>query len=170
MFNGLLWTQPGSAEQLWHVDGEHLYSDTDPAQSMAVTWGANTTACRRADNLPAHCLNVFVPLVDITADNGATEFLLGSHKRTGGGTELVWQDVGHRAAIGMEHDTPICPVLPAGSVLLFDYRILHRGLAHSGTKPRPVLCATFTSASITWSLRVACTSYDRIRVGWLGAE
>ena len=24
-FNGLLWTEPGAAEQAWHADGEHLF-------------------------------------------------------------------------------------------------------------------------------------------------
>lgn len=65
LFNGLLMTRPGSAEQLWHVDGEHLFS-TPSGEAEAVSGAAAA--------LPAHCVNVFVPLVDITRANGATEF------------------------------------------------------------------------------------------------
>eukprot|EP00965_Chrysotila_dentata_P130163 4303741-Pleurochrysis_carterae.AAC.1 len=30
--------------------------------------------------LPAHALNVFIPLVDLTPQSGATQFALGTHK------------------------------------------------------------------------------------------
>jgi len=33
--------------------------------------------------------------------------------------------------------------VPAGSVVLFDYRVLHRGRAHAGAEPRPVLYFTY---------------------------
>lgn len=65
LFNGLLMTRPGSSEQLWHVDGEHLFS-TPSGEAEDVSGSAAA--------LPAHCVNVFVPLVDITRSNGATEF------------------------------------------------------------------------------------------------
>ena len=95
--------------------------------------------------LPPHCVNVFVPLVDITAHNGGTEFCLGSHKLTvDGGADVMWQDSGHKDAIGFD-GTPVAPTFCAGSVLLFDYRVLHRGLAHEGlpNERRPVLYFTY---------------------------
>ena len=35
---------------------------------------------RQAPSLPAYAINVFLPLVDLTDANGATEFAPGSHK------------------------------------------------------------------------------------------
>eukprot|EP01047_Picozoa_sp_COSAG01_P078605 COSAG01_NODE_14589_length_1435_cov_2.008234_2_plen_178_part_00 len=91
-----------------------------------------------------HCINVFVPLVDITTTNGATEFCLGSHNATDILPELVWQDHKWRDAIGFT-DEPVCYQIPAGSVLLFDYRLLHRGLAHTSPEQgdRPLLYFTY---------------------------
>jgi ectoine hydroxylase-related dioxygenase (phytanoyl-CoA dioxygenase family) len=86
LFNGLLMTKPGSDEQLWHVDGEHLFTATHPRKDHS------DDACNPAPpTLPVHCINVFVPLVDITATNGATEFCTGSHTLTDISPELVWQ-------------------------------------------------------------------------------
>ena len=43
--------------------------------------------------LPAHCINVFIPLVDVGPENGATEFCLGSHFHTKNfPDDIVWQD------------------------------------------------------------------------------
>lgn len=44
---------PGALQQSWHCDGPHL---------------------SLSEILPCHCLNIFVPLVDITSENGPTEF------------------------------------------------------------------------------------------------
>ena len=43
--------------QGWHADGEQLCPDV---------------------RLPPHCLNVFVPLVELTPENGSTEFCPGA--------------------------------------------------------------------------------------------
>ena len=84
LFNGLLMTKPGSAEQLWHADGEHLFSTTHSGGPHRGADGSFST-------LPAHALNVFIPLVDLTAENGVTEFCLGSHYATNISPEIVWQ-------------------------------------------------------------------------------
>lgn len=44
---------PGCENQAWHTDGPHMSATKD---------------------LPCHCLNVFVPLVDVDLSNGPTEF------------------------------------------------------------------------------------------------
>ena len=54
----------GGIDQAWHQDGGHLFEE--------------------GEHLPCHCLNVFVPLVDITEQNGPTQFVLGSHHRSFG--------------------------------------------------------------------------------------
>ena len=51
--------EPGACEQSWHADGGHL--------SVAT-------------HLPCHCLNVFLPLIDITEELGPTELRPGAQK------------------------------------------------------------------------------------------
>ncbi|GMH56863.1 hypothetical protein TrRE_jg334, partial [Triparma retinervis] len=72
----------------------------------------------------ARGLSVIVPLVDFTEENGGTQLLLGSH----------------------ESPCPIGPsegartvVAPAGSVVAYDSRTIHRGLGNSTSSSRPAL-------------------------------
>ena len=74
-------------DQKWHTDGRNSANDTD-------------------------ALTVFIPLVDVTAANGATEFVLGSHAESSGGA----QSDDERSA----RATPL--LVPAGSAIAFDYR------------------------------------------------
>lgn len=76
--------------------------------------------------LPCHMLTVFVPLVDLSAENGATEFSLGSHLHD------CASDLGERIV-----------ECKAGSAILFDYRLLHRGTANQTTADRPILYYTY---------------------------
>ena len=92
------------ADQEWHMDGGHLDEER---------------------YLPCHCLTVFVPLVDLCADNGATEFSLGSHLHE-------CEDLGERVL-----------ECSAGSAIFFDYRTLHRGTANCTTADRPILYFTY---------------------------
>jgi hypothetical protein len=61
-------------------------------------------------HLAAHAVNVFLPLVDLTATNGGTEFYPGTH---------VWGR--YDATTGRA--SPVVPLARAGDALLFDYRI-----------------------------------------------
>ena len=98
----------GFGAQSWHADGPHLFT-------------ADGEAGARDDTLPAHAINVFVPLVALGV-NGATEFALGSHRRG-------FDRSPARAA-------PRCAL---GDAVLFDYRTWHRGLANESDADRPVL-------------------------------
>ena len=85
-----LMSLPGAKEQLWHVDGEHLYTSEPNLACYGSTqqvrqYLRNCCLHRHSlytssppvychqdkffkDNsaiLPAHCLNIFVPLVDV---------------------------------------------------------------------------------------------------------
>lgn len=93
--------------QPWHSDGEHM----------------NETV-----HLSPHCLNVFVPLCDVTKALGPTEFLPHSHYHYS-------TDVAAEA-----------PCLREGQALLFDHRTKHRGLANKGTTARPLLYVTYAKA------------------------
>ncbi|KAJ8600814.1 hypothetical protein CTAYLR_006414 [Chrysophaeum taylorii] len=105
----------GCEAQAWHVDGAHL----DPTR-----------------HLPCHCLNVFVPLVDVSSGSG-TELRPGSHHLT--------RDLKRLLLVAKARKTlraPVTPRLALGDCLLFDYRTLHRGVANTSGAPRPVFVLT----------------------------
>jgi len=81
---------------------------------------------------PCHAINVFVPLVDLHSRNGPTEFVLGSHV------------LGHE---GYDRDFLDTPKPTAGSPLIFDYRLGHRGLGNSSHYCRPVVYCTYARAA-----------------------
>mmetsp|Transcript_29168 Transcript_29168/g.49050 ORF Transcript_29168/g.49050 Transcript_29168/m.49050 type:complete len:258 (-) Transcript_29168:762-1535(-) len=108
---------PGCGDQGWHSDGPHM----------------STSA-----HLPCHVLNVFIPLVDIVDLNGPTEFRPGSHYYTRNLAQSMLL-----AKIKKTLKPVESPNLSQGSILLFDYRVLHRGLRNSSSSPRPILVFTF---------------------------
>ena len=144
-FNGCLFSLPGAKEQLWHIDGEHLFTSE---QDLKLS-GEQDVRFFQDDGevlsiLPAHCLNIFIPLVDVESNNGGTEFCLGSHFNTKFFTDdIVWQNSEWKDRIGFKGDVMAIKV-NAGEVLAFDYRVLHRALDHQGKEIRPVLYYTFT--------------------------
>jgi ectoine hydroxylase-related dioxygenase (phytanoyl-CoA dioxygenase family) len=74
-----------------------------------------------------HCFNVFLPLQDTPHSMGPTEIRPASHYLTRG------QSLARNILVAKCHKTLIPPVWPAlyqGDVLIFDYRILHRGRAN----------------------------------------
>jgi hypothetical protein len=93
--------------QNWHMDGDHL---SETVQH------------------PTHCLNVFVPLVDMSDVMGPTELLPKSH--------IDWDGQGGLTCT-------VQPCCGSGESLLFDYRLRHRGLANRSSKPRPMVYITY---------------------------
>lgn len=88
----LVISMPGCEDQAWHSDGPHMSATQD---------------------LPCHCLNVFIPLVDVTAENGPTEIRPGSHFYT--------RDLAKSMLLAKIKKTlrPVeGPNIPKGSVLL----------------------------------------------------
>ena len=81
---------------------------------------------------PCHAINVFVPLVDLHSRNGPTEFVLGSHV------------LGHD---GYDRDFLDTPKPKAGTPVIFDYRLGHRGLANSSQNCRPIVYCTYARAA-----------------------
>lgn len=114
LYVGVMWGMPvgggiksedsdsGCHHQNWHADGGHLFSPDQLPQGLT---------------LPPHCINVFYPLVDLKKHNGPTEFRIGSHRR-------------EQPASSTCEDVEFPLVCPAGSAILFDYRIQHRGRAN----------------------------------------
>jgi len=154
-FNGCLFSVPGAKEQLWHVDGEHLFSSETGPHYNGESKESFFSPKNLSSILPTHCLNVFIPLVDVERNNGGTEFCLGSHFLTKFfSDEIVWQDSRWKDRI--EFNGEILTVkVNAGEVLAFDYRVLHRALEHGGDHARPLLYYTYTKRWFTDAMNFA---------------
>ena len=99
---------PGAPTQGWHVDGCHVNVQ---------------------QYVPCHCLNVFIALHDIpNILYGPTQIRPGTHIHT---RKLVPFLLAAKCRNTLQ--IPITPLLHAGDALIFDYRILHRGLANQQT-------------------------------------
>jgi hypothetical protein len=116
----LVLAMSGSKEQSWHADGGHV--DLQHHQ-------------------PCHCLNIFIPLLDLTSDLGPTELRPGTHYHT---RNLVPMMLAAKARKTLQ--APVAPLLQRGDVLVFDYRLLHRGLANTSQQNRPILVLTVAQA------------------------
>jgi len=79
-------------------------------------------------HLPPHSLTVFVPLVDLVPSNGPTEFQLATHIKA----NLV---------APLRLSTACCP---AGSLVFYDVRTMHRGGPNASDAERPVVYLTFS--------------------------
>ncbi len=72
--------------------------------------------------LPAYCVTLVLPLVDMNATNGTTAFYPG-----------------FRAEDDWKKEEILRPDVPVGSALLFDARIWHFGTENRSAATRPVL-------------------------------
>ena len=112
-YNGCFMTLPGAKEQPWHADFEHLFTsernfqywrtDCGVGEDFKCSDGKGCTMNQNYQILPAHCILVFVPLVDVGPENGATEFCLGSHFNTKfSPDDIVTQDTTWLRRIGFD--------------------------------------------------------------------
>ena len=127
-FSGVVSSDPGSPAQYWHADSPHLATG----------------------HRPAHALNVLVALHDIPMAMGPTECARGSHRLTNHlrfptlvCDELIYQHPNtspESLAAAAKAATPEGQAEPmaAGSCLVFDDRLLHRGLANGSDSERHV--------------------------------
>lgn len=125
-FSGVVYSEPGSPAQHWHIDSPH--------ESM--------------EHRSAHALNVLLALHDTPMAMGPTECACGSHFLTNHlsnprlvSDELVYQHQGtspESLVRGTGHDVPkaFAEAMTAGSGLVFDDRLLHRGLANQSNTVR----------------------------------
>ena len=139
VYAGLILSFPGSLDQPWHQDGHLLF----PEQLVGD---------QKIQELPPYALNVFVPLTSIDQALGPTEFWVGSHKESqmksvqkvlssaiSAAQEL--QGMQHFPNL-LHHDVPtgiVAPSLSKGDVLIYDYRICHRGTQNLSSTVRPMM-------------------------------
>lgn len=127
-FSGVVSSDPGSPAQYWHADSPHV----------------------SPEHREAHAINVMVALHDVPMAMGPTECARGSHVLTNHLSnaslvldELIYQHAGtspESLVKGTQCPVPeICASsMAAGSCLLFDDRILNRGLANRSDSTRHV--------------------------------
>ena len=77
--------------------------------------------------LPAHALTFALPLVEMNDVSGTTALWPGSHR---------WKKFDDTAL-------PERPVIPVGSCLLWDFRLIHSGAPNLSDRPRPMVYATY---------------------------
>ena len=99
-----------------------------------------------------------VALHEIPLSMGPTALAIGSHRLTNHlqnralvSRELVYQHettCPERLVVGTSHETPanFSPALTARSCLIFDDRILHRGLANDSNKRRSMVYFSYRQA------------------------
>lgn len=127
-FSGVVSSAPGSPAQHWHTDSPHV----------------------APEHRAPHAINVLVALHDVPMAMGPTECARGSHfltnhlsnpslvideliyQHAGTSPELLVKDIDSRVPEGYATS------MVAGSCLVFDDRILHRGLANRSDDTRHV--------------------------------
>ncbi len=81
-------------------------------------------------SLPPYYFTALIPLVNITLENGPTEFIKGSHRR------LI---------VDANQEDIYAPLLSPGDIVIFDGRTLHRGAANQSADERLVAYITFAA-------------------------
>jgi hypothetical protein len=85
------------------------------------------------DGDDAGCVNIFCPLVDVGPHNGATELVLGSHVLSRhAAAELIALSAKSAEAFA-DSAAVVQACCRVGSLLLFDFRMCHRGARHEPT-------------------------------------
>ena len=107
--------------QQWHGDGGHIFEHS---------------------HQPPHCINVFVPLDDLTDANGPTEFVPGTHVLHAFGTEVSSCSDQH-GSTDQNLQTSFAAKAKAGGVVMFDYRLKHRGGLNDSPNDRLLLCLCY---------------------------
>lgn len=80
--------------------------------------------------LPPYYFTALIPLVEITSENGPTQFIRGSHR------------VG---VVDESHAEIYAPLLVPGDVVIFEGRTLHRGSANRSESERLIAYITFVA-------------------------
>jgi hypothetical protein len=121
---------PSDARQPVHADSGHLW----PSEMLETAH-------------PAAQLVVNVPTVDVSAENGATEIWLGTHRDltvgVGGDIEVPLDALEARR----KEVPPIQPTIRRGSIMIRDIRLWHAGMPNRTAAPRPMIAMIH---SISW--------------------
>eukprot|EP00041_Stephanoeca_diplocostata_P035727 m.1270410 g.1270410 ORF g.1270410 m.1270410 type:complete len:291 (+) comp24749_c0_seq26:1118-1990(+) len=144
----IVYSKPGAPCQDWHSDGAHIQADAGwgvdddrrspdlapraAGGSVVCRDGSDASATTATPSLPSHAAKqsrayavcVFVPMIDLDDTVGYTSFYPCSHRHKG----LV--GFGPAASV---LQTEVHGIVPKGSAVLYDYRLLHRGMSNQSS-------------------------------------
>eukprot|EP00802_Teleaulax_amphioxeia_P020999 Tamp_21320.p1 GENE.Tamp_21320~~Tamp_21320.p1 ORF type:complete len:294 (+),score=41.91 Tamp_21320:86-967(+) len=171
---------PGADDQPVHRDGQPLFTNAEMAEyeehassqrSFAASGerspasdpapaSAPAPASRKEFGLPPHALHVWIPIsANYSIESGATSFFLGSHLSDEASYELLSPQ--ERNKYRKEQ-----PIVPPGSVLVFDDRIFHYGGENRSQDIRTCIFYSFSRPYYTDGTLEA----DRDTTGWTEIE
>eukprot|EP00040_Diaphanoeca_grandis_P029935 m.176191 g.176191 ORF g.176191 m.176191 type:complete len:458 (+) comp31842_c8_seq1:240-1613(+) len=120
----VVFSRGGAPHQDWHSDGAHVHGDAG--------WGSTPSQ--------AYALCVFVPLIDLNRNVGFTQFWPASHRNKGllgfGGASLL---------VNGQYDG----IQECGDAIIYDYRLLHRGMPNTSSQQREILQFLYSDPSYT---------------------
>ena len=116
------WARP-ILDEVFGTSGDGAPCETPGAGCVLSIPGARAQSEHRDG--PDLLINAFVPLIDLTQENGPTALVPRSHLRRG--------QEGRRVA----------PLLRKGQLLLYDYRLVHAGMPNSSDSTRPIGYVTY---------------------------
>ena len=111
-FTSVLHARPGAQPQPPHMDGGHLFYSTHG-------WNVHT---------PLHVCQLMLPMCEMKLRTGPTEFWPRSHLASNAQFAHLMPSLGLEAS--------------PGDVIIFDFRVIHRGMANKSWRWRPMLYAT----------------------------
>ena len=113
---GILTSNSKSHNGIWHRDVVNICGEADK--------NGNYDDSKMVHDFEPFYINVLIPLVPLNKDNGSTEFILGSHKKT-------YNELNETK--GIQYTTDI------GDVIIFDGRIFHRGRENKTNMSRTII-------------------------------
>ena len=121
----------------------------------AASERSTSANCCGVLNAKVDRVNVFVPLVAITDEIGGTEMKTRSHRHNNGARGTAFE--------GYKDLPSITPSVEAGTPIIMDYRVWHRGLANTSERTvRPLLY--FKYAKTTAAVVVKAPTKKRKRI------
>jgi len=112
-FNAL----PGATDQIWHIDSPHSLFRNIPSH-------------------PPYCATLSIPLVACDELSGCTQFSFRSHHCND-------VDFNGQRLPGCSNNVDVWPKVSAGSAIIYDPRITHRGRANVGDLDRPMIHTSY---------------------------
>jgi len=128
-----VYAQPSAESAAPAVQAPAPSSDDDDAKFRPVEPDFVTINLPTTLPLPAHAINVAIPLIDVAVETGPTGIWLGSHK---------WPE----SYIPPPEAMTSVP-FQRGDCILVDYRTLHTGLPNHSNLVRPIIYMTYAR---TW--------------------
>jgi len=125
----VVYSRPGACAQKWHADGAHQTGVPDAGWEDEDGGKSSTLA-------PPYALCLFLPLIDLNAAVGFTQFWPGSHR---------YRDLMGFGPVAEVVGATFDGICQAGDGIWYDYRLWHRGMANHGSSKtvRPVVQVVF---------------------------